>query len=66
LKAFAEKLWKADDEAFRLRMTAEETFDEAERHMSIPMAKKGCDQAIEAWELREKFIRRAEAAAREK
>ena len=64
LKGFAEHLWKGDDEAFKLRMTAEETFDEAERHMSIPMAKKGCDQAIEAYELREKFIRKAESAAR--
>ena len=66
LKTFAEKLWKADDEAFKLRMTAEDTFDEAERHLSIPMAKKGCDEAIEAYELREKFIRRAEAASRDK
>lgn len=66
LKAFAEKLWKADDEAFQLRMTAEETFDQAERHMSIPMARKGSEQAIAAYELREKFIRKAEAAAREK
>ena len=62
LKVFAEKLWKADDEAFQLRMTAEETFEEAEHHLSIPMARNGSEQAIQAYELREKFIRRAEAA----
>ncbi len=66
LKTFAERLWKADDEAFQLRMKAEETFDDAERRLSIPTAKRGCDEAIEAYELREKFIRRAEAAAKEK
>ena len=64
LKAFAERLWKQDDEAFQLRMTAEDTFDQAERRMSIPLAKQGSEQAIEAYELREKFIRKAEAAAR--
>jgi hypothetical protein len=66
LKLFAERLKEADDEAFQARMTAEETFDEAERRLSIPMARQGSEQAIEAYELREKFIRRAEAAARRK
>jgi hypothetical protein len=62
LKAFAGKLKKADDEAFQARMTAEETFDEAERKMSVALARQGSEQAIEAYEMREKFIRRAEAA----
>jgi len=64
LKTFAERLKHADDEAFEARMTAEETFDEAEKRLSIPLARQGSAQAIEAYELREKFIRRAEAALR--
>ncbi|HTS63907.1 MAG TPA: hypothetical protein VMH28_17915 [Candidatus Acidoferrales bacterium] len=64
LKEFAAKLKKADDEAFQARMTAEETFDEAERRLSVPQARQGSEQAIAAYELREKFIRRAEAARR--
>jgi hypothetical protein len=66
LKAFAKRLKTFDDEAFQARMTAEDTFDEAERHLSIPMARKGSEQAVEAYELRESFIRRAERAARGK
>jgi len=62
MKAFAARMKEADDEAFQLRMTAEDTFDEAERRLSVPLARKGSEQAIEAYELREKFIRRAEAA----
>jgi hypothetical protein len=64
MKAFAARLKEADDEAFQLRMTAEETFDEAERRLSAALARKGSEQAIEAYEMREKFIRRAEAAKR--
>ena len=64
IKEFAAKLKKADDEAFQARMTAEETFDEAERRLSVPLARQGSEQAIEAYELREKFIRRADAARR--
>jgi hypothetical protein len=64
LKLFAKRLKKADDEAFAARMAAEETFDEAERRMSIPLAQRGSKEAIEAYEMREKFIRRVEAAAK--
>ncbi|HTP36701.1 MAG TPA: hypothetical protein VMJ75_31210 [Candidatus Acidoferrales bacterium] len=64
LKEFAAKLKNADDEAFQARMSAEETFDEAERRLSVPLARQGSERAIEAYELREKFIRRAEAARR--
>jgi len=62
LKAFAARLKQEDDEAFQLRMSAEDTFDEAERKLSIPLARKGSEQAIEAYQLREKYIRKAEAA----
>jgi hypothetical protein len=62
LKVFAARLKEADDEAFQARMAAEETFDEAERRLSPSLARQGSEQAIEAYELREKYIRRAEAA----
>jgi len=64
IKASAKKLKLADDEAYALRMKAEETFEEAERRMSTSMACEGSAQAVEAWELREKFIRKAETAGR--
>ena len=66
IKAFAERLKAEDDEAFRARMTAEDTFDEAERKLSTTLAQQGSEQAVAAYEMREKFIRRAEAAARRK
>jgi len=65
-KGFATRLKQADDEAFQARMTAEDTFDEAERRLSIPLARKGSEQAVAAYEMRESFIRRAERAPREK
>jgi hypothetical protein len=64
MKAFAARLKQSDDEAFQARMTAEETFDEAERRMSVSLARQGCEQAIGAYELRERFIRKAGAARR--
>ncbi|MGA9210928.1 MAG: hypothetical protein WB347_24275 [Terriglobales bacterium] len=51
---------RADDEAFRARMDAESTFDEAERQLSTSMAREGCRKAIYSWELHEKAIRIAE------
>ena len=51
---------RADEEAFRARMDAESTFDEAERQLSTAMAREGCRKAIYSWELHEKAIRRAE------
>lgn len=51
---------RADDEAFRARMDAENTFDEAERQLSASMAREGCRKAIYSWELHEKAIRIAE------
>lgn len=62
LKRFAARLWKEDAEAFAARMTAEDTFDEAERKMSVPLAKQGSAEAIAAFEMRERFIRKADAA----
>jgi len=58
--ALAKKLRQADDEAYRARMQAEETFDEAERVLSTSMAREGCGKAIRSWDLHEKAIRQAE------
>ncbi|HEX6804245.1 MAG TPA: hypothetical protein VF133_11250 [Terriglobales bacterium] len=59
---FAKQVKDADDAAHRARMTAEHTFDEAERRLSTELAREGCRQAIHSWELHEKAIRLAEAA----
>jgi hypothetical protein len=56
-----EKVVEADKAAHRARMVAEETFDEAEKQMSVSLAREGCKKAIHSWELHEKAIREAEA-----
>jgi len=60
-RALVQKVKEADDAAHIARMTAETTFDEAERHLNTDLAREGCQQAIRSWELHEKAIRRAEA-----
>jgi len=57
----AKKVRAADDAAYRARMDAEETFDEAERQLSTSLAREGCRKAIQSWELHEKAIQKAEA-----
>ena len=52
------------DEAERVRLEAEATFDEADRLLSAAIAREGTFKAIEAWTLREKAIRKAEAAGK--
>jgi len=64
LKVAIERMKQADETWRQARETAEATFDEAERRMSTSMACEGAAQAIEAWELTEKAIRRAEALGR--
>ena len=64
VKLAAKKLKEADVEAYALRMQAEETFDEADRRMSTSMACEGARQAIDAWETREKFVRKMESLGR--
>ena len=51
---------RANEEAFRARTDAENTFDEAERQLSTMMAREGCRKAINSWDLHEKAIRLAE------
>ncbi len=58
--SIAKKLKDADDEAYRARMSAERTFDDAEKRLSTALAREGCLKAIQAWELHEKAIREAE------
>lgn len=58
------RIVQADNEAYRARMDAENTFDEAERRLSTAMAREGCEKAIHSWELYEKAIRKAEALSR--
>jgi hypothetical protein len=66
IKAVAKKLKESDDEAYRLRMQAEDMFDEAEKRMSTSMAREASQVAIDAYNLREKAVRKAETAARAK
>ena len=65
IKAAVEKIKAADATAEAARLDAEATFDEAERRLSASMAREGTEKAIHSWELREKAIRKAEAAGRE-
>jgi hypothetical protein len=57
----ARKAKAADEEAYRARMDAENTFDGAEKQLSTALAREGCRKAIHSWELHEKAIRIAEA-----
>lgn len=66
IKLAAQRLQQADAEAYKMRMAAEAHFDEADRRMSTSMACEGSQMAIDAWLQREKFVRKIEAAGREK
>jgi hypothetical protein len=66
VKDALERLHKDDEEARQARDAAEAQFDEADRRMSTSMACTGAQMAIDAWEMREKVIRKAEALARRK
>jgi hypothetical protein len=66
VKTALERLHEADVEAQQARDAAEAQFDEADRRLSGSMACQGAQMAIDAWEMREKVIRKAEALARRK
>ena len=66
VRSALEQLLKADEEARKARDEAEAQFDEADRRMSASMACEGAQMALDAWELREKVIRKAEALSRRK
>ncbi len=58
---FAKKAKQSHDKAYRARMDAEKTFDDAEAQLNTDLAREGCQKAILAWELFEKTIRLAES-----
>ncbi len=64
IKASAQRVKQADDEAEQSRLDAEDMFAEAEKHMSASMAREAAEKALESYDLREKAIRKAEAARR--
>jgi hypothetical protein len=66
VKEALERIREADEVARQAHEDAEAQFDEADRRMSSSMACTGAQMAIDAWELREKFIRQAEALGRRK
>jgi hypothetical protein len=66
LKSALDRLYVEDEAARQARDAAEAQFDEADRRLSTSMACTGAQMAIDAWELREKVIRKAEALARRK
>ena len=64
--AIAQKVLDADEETEIQRLDAEDTFAEGERQMSTSMAREGAGKALATYDLHEKAIRKAEAAARPK
>jgi hypothetical protein len=66
IKRAVERVKEADDEAYNAHLDAEETFEEAERHLDTGMAREGAQKAIDSWDLHEKAIRKAEALDRRK
>ena len=63
-KAAMQRVKEADDEAQQATVDAEEMFAEAERRMSAGMAREAAQKALVSYDLREKAIRKAEAAGR--
>ena len=57
---------EADEETEIQRLDAEDTFAEGERQLSTSMAREGAGKALATYDLHEKAIRKAEAAARPK
>jgi len=66
LQTALDRLLASDLQAQEARDAAEAQFDEADRRLSTSMAREGAQMAIDAWILREKFLRKAEALARRK
>ena len=64
--AIARRVFEADEETEIMRLDAEDTFAEGERKLSVGMARDGARKALATYDLHEKAIRKAEAAARPK
>jgi hypothetical protein len=58
------KVKEADDDAYNAHEDAEDIFAEAEKKMSTSMARDGARKALEAYDLHEAAIRKAEALAK--
>ena len=54
-------LHSAERKAHKAHMDAEAQFDEADRRMSTSMACEGAQMAIDAWEMREAYIKKLAA-----
>jgi hypothetical protein len=61
-KLLAKSLKQADEESYRARMDAEDTFDRAEKILSSAMAREGTRKAIHSWEVHEQTIVKSKAA----
>jgi len=66
LLAIAKGVFDLDEETETMRLDAEDTFAEGERKLSVSMARDGARKALATYDLHEKAIRKAEAAARSK
>lgn len=64
--AAAERVKEADDDAYNAHEDAEDAFAEAEKRMSTSGAREGARKALEAYDLHETAIRKAEALAHAK
>jgi hypothetical protein len=64
--AAVKRVLEADDLAYNAHEDAEDAFAEAEKRMSTAGAREGARKALEAYDLHESAIRKAEALAREK
>jgi hypothetical protein len=62
--AAARRIIEADDTAYDAHEDAEEAFAEAEKKMSTEMARQGARKALEAYDLHEAAIHKAEALAK--
>jgi hypothetical protein len=62
IRLVARRVKEAYDEGQRARVQAESTIDEAESRKSTDHARTGCREALESYDLRERAIRKAEAA----
>ena len=60
------RIFEADEETETMRLDAEDTFAEGERKLSVAMAREGARKALATYDLHEKAIRKAEAAAKGK
>jgi len=59
------KVKEADDDAYNAHEDAEDVFAEAEKKMSTRMAREGARKALDAYDLHEAAIRKAEGLVKE-